>query len=197
MKKLFTRFTVIIFMLSCLSGLTGCIAAAVTGGVVVAGTLVYYHKRIQGYVSDKTIAFIANNRLYGNKELYAENHIVIGVYNGTVLLVGQVSDEKYKQQAEDLVKNIDGVERVYDEIVIGPNTSVWRQSKDDAITAQIKSKMLVQSNFDVSAVKVITEDSVVYLMGVVSPSQADMAINIARDTAGVTKVVKVFQYINS
>ena len=44
--------------------------------------------------------------------------------------------------------------------------------------------------------KVVTENGVVYLMGLVTRSEADAATNVARQVGGVQRVVKVFEYLN-
>ena len=59
----------------------------------------------------------------------------------------------------------------------------------------MKEKFVTENRFQANYVKVVTENSVVYLMGSVSQKEAEDAVEIARNTSGVTKVVKVFEYL--
>lgn len=194
-QKLSSQLTLIALLGSLCLSLTGCVAAVVTAGVVSAGILVYQHEKVEKYVSNEMILATAKNRLYGDKSLYADSHIVVAVDRGTVLLAGQAVTEKAKKQAEELVKAIEGVNQLYNEITVEPKISLWQQSQDAAITAKIKTHMLQQKHFDTGAIQVITENKVVYLMGLVTPSQAEDAVNLVKEVDGVTKIVKIFQYI--
>jgi osmotically-inducible protein OsmY len=85
---------------------------------------------------------------------------------------------------------------VTNEVIVAAKTSLGGRSKDTFITSKVKANMVTKNLFPANYVKVVTENSVVYLMGLVSRQEADDAVEIARNVDGVEKVVKVFEYID-
>ena len=69
------------------------------------------------------------------------------------------------------------------------------RSGDVYITTKVKAKLFADKILNGLAIKIVTEKGVVYLMGLASHQEAEIATNIARETGGVQKVVKLFQYI--
>lgn len=183
--------TTIILISSLLCG--GCVPVAITA---VGATAVVERDNIKKHFSDGDIAFEINNQIAANRDLYHNSHIVVAVSNGNVLLVGEANSQQYRDQAESIAKNVDGVKRVYDQINLSDPISFWQQSTDSMITTKVKARIFANSNAG-SGITVVTENNVVYLMGVVTTDQADAAAEVARTTDGVTQVVKVFQYITA
>jgi osmotically-inducible protein OsmY len=173
--------------------LTSCMTAATTA--VVGGGLLYERKTVEQVVADQHIRSEIINAYFDNGTLWEQNRVIVSCVNGYVLLMGEVGSPQLKQTAITLAQQVGGVVRVYDEIAIGTPVSIFQQMKDAFITIVIKTKMLGAADFSPSNVKVITNNNIVYLMGVVDPKQADRAADIASHTASVQKVVKVFQYI--
>ncbi|MHB0972994.1 MAG: BON domain-containing protein [Thiobacillus sp.] len=176
------------------SQLGGC-AAAVVGGAAV-GTSVALDRRTAGvYVSDQEIELRALARL---RETFPQktDNISATSYNRQVLLTGQVPDEATRSRATEVVKAIPDVRTVFNELTISGITSLTSDANDVAITSQVKARMLRDENVPATKIKVVTEAGVVYLMGLVSRSEAEAATNIARTTSGVTKVVTLFEYLN-
>jgi osmotically-inducible protein OsmY len=126
-----------------------------------------------------------------------DSHIEVTVFNNIVLLTGEAPTLELKQKAEEQAKKEQGVVRVYNQISVEGPTSTLTHTSDAWITTKIKSKMLANDELKSSSIKVVTENGAVYLIGVVSQQQADVAVNIARHVSGVQKVVKVFQYNNA
>jgi osmotically-inducible protein OsmY len=95
-----------------------------------------------------------------------------------------------------LVKGVEHVRNVVNEIAVGPLSSFTSRSNDALITSKVKGRFMDGGKFQINHVKVITEDSVVYLLGIVNADEAGSAVDLARSTNGVRKVVKVFEYMN-
>ncbi len=167
------------------------------GSAVVGGVLVYKRHDVKTVVSDEWIESQINNDYYDDVELWENNRVIVTCLNGNVLLIGEVRNEALRDKAIAMAKATDGVQRVYNQIEIGTPVSIFQQAKDAFITSVIKTKMIFtfENNFDPSAIKVVTNNNVVYLMGVVGPELADQASDIASKSVGVEKVVRVFQYI--
>lgn len=125
----------------------------------------------------------------------AQSHIVVISYNGIVLVAGQVNTEEQRQLAAQTVAKIQHVRRVHNELTLSGTTSMLARSNDTWITTKVKSKFLATSSLEGRRIKVVTENGVVYLMGLVTKAEADRAANVARKTAGVQKVVRIFEYI--
>jgi osmotically-inducible protein OsmY len=177
-----------------LSQLHGC-AAAVVGGAAT-GTAVALDRRTTGvYIGDQEIELRAMNRL---REAFPQktDNISATSYNRQVLLTGQVPDEPIRSRAGEIVKGIPDVRTVFNELSISGIASLTSDANDVAITSKVKTRLLRDERVPGSKIKVVTESSVVYLMGLVTQAEADVATDIARTTSGATKVVTLFEYIN-
>ena len=177
-----------------LSQLGGC-AAAVVGGAAV-GTSVALDRRTAGvYVSDQEIELRALARL---REVIPQktDNISATSYNRQVLLTGQVPDEATRSRASDVVKAIPDVRTVFNELTVAGITSLTSDANDVALTSQVKARMLRDERVPGTKIKVVTEAGVVYLMGLVTKTEAEAATDIARTTSGVSKVVTLFEYLN-
>ena len=113
-----------------------------------------------------------------------------------MLLTGQVPDEATRSRATDVVKEIPDVRTVFNELSVAGVTSLTSDANDTAITSKVKTRLLRDDSVPGTKVKVVTEAAVVYLMGLVTQAEAQSAIEVARTTAGVTKVVTLFEFIN-
>ena len=128
-------------------------------------------------------------------ELYGERiHLNVTSFNGIVLLTGEVPDQGAWASLGNLAKGTEKVRVVHNELVVAPPTELGNRSNDAFITSKVKARMLEAGKFPPNAVKVVTERSVVYLMGIVSRSEGAAAGNVASTTDGVQRVVKVFEY---
>jgi osmotically-inducible protein OsmY len=177
-----------------LAQLQGC-APMVVGGAA-AGTAVALDRRTAGvFVSDQEIELRALNRL---REAFPQKTDSISAtsYNRQVLLTGQVPDATIRARAGDVVKGIPDVRTVFNELSVSGVTSLTSDANDVAITGKVKARLLRDERVPGTKIKVVTEASVVYLMGLVTQAEADVATEIARTTAGVTKVVTLFEYLN-
>jgi osmotically-inducible protein OsmY len=193
MKKLSIKMLII---LNLALTLQGCffVAGAAAGAAAIA--VVYDHRTINNILLDADIANKISDQIKKVPALRNESHIEITVFNHVVLLTGETPSPAWKQQAEDIAKSQAGVARVYNQLTIqGPTSSLIRTS-DSWITTKIKTEMLATEDLKSSTIKVVTDNGVVYLMGIVKRDQADTAVDIARQVSGVQKVVKIFQYKN-
>lgn len=187
------RFHKLIGMLMLASCLTGCIPAALVVGATAGGAIVYDKRSVQTMAQDQEASEKAADLIAHSAELQQGTHIAIATFNHVLLLVGQTTTEAQRDRAYQLVSSVKNVSRIYNEITIQPPTSSWQRSHDAWITTKIKTEMLAKPGLHSTQIKVVTENGVVYLMGVLSPTQEDTAVNIARQIDGVKKVVKVFE----
>lgn len=176
--------------------LQGCIFVVGAAAGAAAIAVVYDHRTISNTLQDTKIANRIVDKIKANPELRNDSHINVTVFNRVVLLTGETPKQEWRQKAEDVAKSVPEVARVYNQLSIqGPTSSLTRTS-DSWITTKIKSQMLATEDLKSSSIKVVTENGIVYLMGIVTRQQADISVDIARQITGVQKVVKIFQYTN-
>ncbi len=189
-KKLLVQSLLIV---TAISQLAGCAAVVVGGGAAAASVAV--DRRTTGtVVEDEAIELKAKKLILENKELRDKTHINVTSYNTRVLVTGEAPDQALKTRVIDIVRSVDKVEHVYDEVAVAAPSALLSRSSDGVITSKLKTKMIAKENLPGVAIKVVTESGVVYLMGLVSRAEADTATEIARQTGGVKKVVRLFQY---
>jgi len=175
------------------AALQGCaealIVGAVAGGVVLAAD----RRQAEVMFSDQSIEFSAGSRI--DDALKGEGHVNVTSYNYTALLTGEVPTAQAKADAEKAASEVPKVKTVVNELQIAGTSSTASRSNDAYITSKVKSNFLGNGKFKPTDVKVVTEAGVVYLLGLVTREEADAATEVARGTAGVQKVVRVFEYI--
>lgn len=173
--------------------LQGCATAVVTGAAT--GAAVIHDRRSTGTViDDQGIEFKASNALFSNKAIYDQSHINVTSYNGIVLLTGETPTEALKQQVTAEVQAISKVRRIHNELLIAAPSALPSRSSDAWITSKIKAKLTTDESIDPFYIKVVTEHGIVYLMGLVSHAEADRAVSIVTQSAGVQRVIKIFEY---
>src|SRR5439155_1410602 len=116
-------------------------------------------------------------------------HVNVAAFNRATLITGEVPDEAVRAEVEKIVQGVPNVRGVTNEVQLAPITSLGERTSDSLITAQVKARYLRAKAFNPVHVKVVTEAGVVYLMGVVTEREADDAVDLARTTSGVRKVV--------
>jgi len=175
------------------SQLSGC-AAIVIGGAVTAVAVAEDRRTPGVFVDDENIE---NRALVKVKSRFNNQvHINITSYNRQVLLSGEAVSEDVKRQTEEEVNTVPGIKRIFNELVVGPQASVLSVSNDTRLTGIVKTRFLEANRFQANHVKVVTENGVVFLMGVVKRSEADAATQLASTTSGVARVVRLFEYVD-
>ena len=173
--------------------LQGC-AAVVVGGAAGTAKATGDRRTLGAQWDDQAIELKAANLLADNKPLSAASKISVYSNNGRVLLVGQTPSDAYKQEAGKIVGRIEGVRHVYNELRLGKPVSIGVRSNDPWITSKVRADMLGTKNFDSTKVKVVTENSEVFLIGLVTRQEGDQAVEIARHVSGVKQVIKAFEF---
>jgi len=184
--------TKLILSAGLIAQMTACVPVVI-GGAAAGGAMAADRRTSGIYVEDENIELKAVKKMETN--LGENAHINITSYNRNVLLTGEVPEAAAKVKAESLIKEITNTRSITNEITVGPKSSVGSRANDAYLTSKVKTKFVTENKFAANLVKVITENSVVYLMGIVTQAEAEAAVEIARTTDGVTKVVKVFEFM--
>ncbi len=173
--------------------LQGClpvVAAGASGGALAA----FDRRSLGTQTDDESIEWKASARV-GEKP-WEDVHINFTSFNRRVLISGEVPSEQVRSEVENIVNAVPQVQGLYNELSIGPVTSFSTRSKDSYITTRVKSRFVDSGKFNAIHVKVVTENGVVFLMGLVTQREADAAVQVARTTSDVKKVVTLFEIIS-
>ena len=174
-----------------LATLPGCIPLAVTGAGAAA--LMASDRRTTGiYIEDENIELKSLGALHDKK--FESTHVSVTSNNRRVLLTGEAPTEELRKQVEAAIRTIASVRDVQNEIQVAGASSLASRGNDALITSNVKARMLNNPKFSVNHIKVVTEAGTVFLMGLVSPAEGDAAAEVARNTSGVGRVVKLFEY---
>ena len=188
-----SRLKLILLMLVPVFMLQACATAVVTGAAT--GASVAHDRRTTGsIIDDQGIEFKADYDIFNNKPLYNQSHINVTSYDGIVLVTGETPTQEMKTDVTNIIKQIPKVRRVHNELAIAAPSALPSRSSDAWITSKIKAKMTTDEQIDPFYFKVVTERGVVYLMGIVSHAEAQKAIDLVKTTAGVQRVVTIFEY---
>ena len=174
--------------------LSSCLPLAFIAGATIGGAVIYDKRSVKTIATDHNIAQHIRQKINSDPD-FKGSYIDITSFNGIVLLVGQVAGDDLKDKANQIAMDEPKVRRVYNQLQIGAPPSGWQRSKDSGISALTKSALLAARGLRSSQIKVLTENGVVYLLGVVTPEQAKIAATAASTVSGVRKVVKVFEYV--
>jgi osmotically-inducible protein OsmY len=172
--------------------LSGC-AAAVVGGAAVGGMMALDRRTVGTQVEDEGIELRAGNRIHG---IYGDKvHVNVTSYNRQVLLTGEVPSAEVRDAVEKTVAAEQNVRSVVNDLAVMPNSTIGQRSNDTFITGKVRASLVDAKDLSANSFKVVTERNVVYLMGRVSQREAGRATAIARGITGVSKVVRVFEYL--
>lgn len=179
--------------------LAGCTSIAI-GGVAATGVAILHDRRDSGaIIDDQTIKIKAVLKSHENAALLNNTHINITSYNGIVLLSGEVSTETIRQKIATIILTIPRVRHIYNELLLTEPSSLLARSHDSWITSKTKMALFQVGgfpSFDPSRIKIVTENSTVFLMGLVSRREAENAVELIRRIKGVQKVIKLFEYLD-
>ena len=188
-KEFFTRtsgFLAIIFFLE------GCYFPLVATGVVATAVAVTDRRTAGIILEDETIELKSMNELSKN---YPKEDISVAVtsFNRAALLTGWVSSEELSKEVASLIANVENVREIINELNIGPKATRRMFARDTILTAKIKTSFIDEEKLNANVVKVKTENGIVFLMGMVTQREADLAADIASRVKGTKRVVKVFE----
>lgn len=155
-------------------------------------------KRTAGaVVEDQSIETRIKVNLKALAPEFRQAHFDVISHNGIVLLVGQVPSEELKNRATQIAADTSTkIKRIHNELEVAGKTSFLARSGDNWIATKVRAQIMADQSVPSSQVRVVAENGSVYLMGMVNQTEGDNAAALARNISGVTRVVKVFEYIN-
>jgi osmotically-inducible protein OsmY len=186
------RLALAVLALTASAIVSGCAALAV-GGVAATAMVASDRRMTDVIATDERIEIQSGQAL--SKKFGDTVHINVTSFNKQALLTGEVPTAEVKAEAESIVTKQPDVRTVYNELVVGPNSTLPNRSNDAYITSEVKARMTAAGKFNPLHVKVVTEANTVFLMGLVTRQEGQDAAEIARTSNGVRRVVRIFEYI--
>ncbi len=174
--------------------LSGCAAPVIVAGGAAAGAAASDRRTTGTVVEDQAIEFKANKAIYTNDLLKKEVHINVTSYNGSVLVTGEAPNENMRNAVINIVRRVEKVRRVYNEVIIAPQSPQLDRNRDTWITTKVKTALMTAQGVNGFNVKVTTSNKIVYLMGLVTQTEGNIAANVTREVEEVQQVVKLFEY---
>lgn len=147
------------------------------------------------YFSDENLETIIAVNLRKASQDLADAHINILCFNNVVLLTGEVPSKELRQAASETVRGIKQVRQVHNELLVQSNSTFFSRTNDNWLATKVRAKFIFNQDIDQERIKVVVENRVVYLMGLLTRSEAAIASQVAANTSGVEKVVRVFEYL--
>ena len=181
-------------LLMLVSALQGCAVATVVA-VTAGASIVADRRTFSKQIDDQSIEFIAHNELNKQKALSNNTNLHVVSMNGTVLVIGQAPNSYLRDLAIKTIQDVPDIVTIHNQIRIGSTTAITMQSNDIWLTSKVKSALLANGEVNAKDIKVVTENSEVFLLGLVTQKEANIVVEITRNINGVSRVFKAFEYI--
>ncbi|OIQ45182.1 MAG: BON domain-containing protein [Gammaproteobacteria bacterium MedPE] len=179
--------------LTAFMSLQGCVSGIVLGALGVA-SVVNDRRTTATQLEDESIELKANSAIDKDKGLDEHSNISIVSYNRTILLIGQVPNTMLRDRAAKIAGDVENVTRVHNQLRIGNKTALTTRTNDTWLTSKVKVALTADETLKGSQIKVITEHGEVFLMGLVTQQEGNLAAELARNVSGVKQVIKAFEY---
>lgn len=180
-------------LITALPLLQGCVPAVIVTGAAV-GVMTAHDRRSTGtQTDDETSEWKAAQQI--PEQFKAQTHANFTSYNRRLLITGETPSEEAKAAIGEQARKVEGVREVYNELTVAPPSGLGNRSNDSYITSKLKARLVDSNQISANHVKVVTENTVAYLMGVVTEREAKVAVAVARTTDGVRKVVSVMEVL--
>ena len=175
------------------AAIAGC-AGILVGGAATSAVVAHDERTTGSFIEDQAIELKALEAIRRNDELHGQTHLSVTSYNQVTLVTGQAPSEELRKTAVSIVSQVEKVRHVYDEIEIAAPSSMVTRSSDSLLTAKVKTKLFTLNNIDATKVKVVSENGVVFLMGILNQANANAVADAASRVGGAQKIVKLFEY---
>jgi osmotically-inducible protein OsmY len=180
-------------LITALPMLQGCVPVVIGAGAA-AGVMTAHDRRSTGtQTDDETTEWKAAQRV--PEKFKAASHLNFTSYNRRLLITGEVPSEEAKAIIGEEAGKVEGIKLVFNEVAVAPASSLGNRSNDSYITSKLKARLVDSNQLSANHIKVVTENTVAYLMGIVTEKESKVAVEIARRTDGVRKVVNVMEVV--
>jgi osmotically-inducible protein OsmY len=194
MKKIFLLLILLNYLL-----IAGCSAVAPAPEKITEQSLLRDRRTHEAILIDKDIEIEAYSELNSEDDLLNQCHFTITAYNGAVLITGEAPNEELRKKIVSIVQVAPNVKLIHDNLMIAAPSDANSRANDELITDTVKTalnQIRTIPDFDPAMVKVITENGIVYLMGLVHRDEGTVVINVTRLQPGIKQIITVFEYVD-
>jgi len=188
-----SKKTVLPLVLSATLLLQSC-AGLIIGAGVGAVSVAHDRRTIGTQVDDTTTASRISIAMLNDTAIKEQTSISVQVFNGTALLVGQAPTQALMQQAEKLASSVKNIKKLHNQIRLGPPIPASIVANDVWLASKVKTKLIADKRIDGLHIEIEVENGEVFLMGLVSEQESNIAVDITRNISGVKQVIKAFEY---
>lgn len=149
------------------------------------------------YIDDERLESIIKLNFERSGPGLDDARIEVKVFNGVALLTGEVQSQELKERAGKITREINKIRQVHNQLMVKANSTFMSKTNDNWIATKVRTKLLARRDIESERVKVIVENRVVYLMGLLTEEEAETVSEMAAKVSGVEKVVRVIEYIES
>ncbi|HHJ81314.1 MAG TPA: BON domain-containing protein [Candidatus Tenderia electrophaga] len=174
--------------------ISGCAAPVLVAGGAIAGATAVDRRDANTIIDDSKIALSIEEKIYTDDRIRRHIHVNVTSYNGVVLLTGEIPTMEMRKIVVNHAQHVAKVKKIYNETIIAPASDFKSRRQDTWITTKVKSALLSEKNINGLHFKVVTENQIVYLMGLVSRTEGDIAANAVRQVKGIKQIIKLFEY---
>ncbi len=179
-------------LLASLTLLQGCAVLLVGAGVGTA-SVAHDRRSLGTQLDDTTLSNRVSLAISNNTELNKNARVNVEVFNGSVLLIGQTPTEQLRNTAEQVARGVPQVEKIHNQLRVATPVAASTITHDVWLANKVRAVLVADARIDGLNINVSVEDSEVFLMGMVSNKEADIAVEIVRNINGVARVVKAFE----
>lgn len=187
-----SRIAIFLCVTSSLLMSTAC-APVLIGSAAVTGVSVAADRRSAGAVANDGV-IEAKSAMHLSQTNFASSHITTTSYEGNVLLSGEIDSEASKQKATEIVKSINEVNKVYNELAVQPNSSLTTRMNDSITASKVRAALLDNKQVTLTSIKVVVDRGICYLLGTVTQTEAEI---IPRLHQGFRALSKLFVFSRS
>ncbi|WP_294615751.1 division/outer membrane stress-associated lipid-binding lipoprotein [uncultured Gilliamella sp.] len=187
------KVALVVMLMSSAFMLQGCVAAVIGVGAGATAKVATDPRTTGAQVDDTSLNSRINAKLKEYSTDFVGARISASTYNGNALLTGQANSQQ-SAKAVDLTRKVEGVKKVFNQIRLGQPIGSGAITNDAWITTKVKSQLILNSQSKARNIKVVTENSEVFLIGIVTPLEGKLAADIASKVNGVRKVITLFTY---
>lgn len=173
----------------------GC-APLVVAGAGTAAVAAHDRRSVGAFIDDSAIELKVRTAIDADDAMKRDTHINVTSVNGIVLLSGEAATSELRDRALAKAREVGSIRRIVNEVRVASPSSIGSRTHDTWITTKVKTKLIGTENLDSTRIKVVTENDAVYLMGIVTRQEAELATGTATTTDGVSRVVKLFEYLD-
>ncbi len=184
----------LIFTLVTTISVNGCVGTAIVAGGAVAGAAAVDRRDTSTIINDNNIEINIKEAIYTDETIRRDIHVNVTSYNGVVLLSGETPTLEMRDKVVRHTQQVDTIKMIYNETIVAPPSEHTSRRQDTYVTSKVKTALFSAKEITGLEIKVVTENQVVYLMGLVTKEEGDIAANAARQVSEVKQIVKLFEY---